>query len=56
MKAGGTITSGDFVKQSTDGTVVSGGDSGARDIGTALESAISGDLFEVAPFACIIRA
>lgn len=52
MRAGGTIAQGAFVQQSTDGTVVTDAGSGARVlVGIAMESAVSGDLFEVAPLA-----
>lgn len=55
MKAGGNITKGAFVQQSTDGSVVTDAGTGSRVlVGVALESAVSGDLFEVAPLASIV--
>jgi len=50
MNAGGTIAAGAWVQQDTDGQVVTDAGSGARMlVGQALESAVAGDIFEVAP-------
>jgi len=49
VKASGTITKGDRLQQGADGTFVTDAGSGARVVvGVALESAVSGDLFEAA--------
>lgn len=49
LKAGGTITKGDWVQQHTDGRVVTDAGGGGRVIvGVALESAVANDLCEVA--------
>ena len=49
LRAGGAITKGAEVQQSTDGTVVTDAGSGSRVIvGVALETAASGQLFECA--------
>jgi hypothetical protein len=49
LKAGGTIAKGAFVQQDSDEQVVTDAGSGARVIvGVAIESAVAGDLFEVA--------
>lgn len=51
LKLSGTVSAGDKVQQSTDGTVVTDAGSGARVvIGVALEDGVSGDLIEVATF------
>jgi hypothetical protein len=50
MCAGGAISAGDWVQQDTDGQVVTDAGSGNRVIvGQALESAVAGDIIEVAP-------
>lgn len=56
MKASGAITAGARVQQAADGTVVTdAGPGNARVVvGVALESAIAGDLIEVAPIAPMI--
>lgn len=52
MSAGGTIAAGDWVQQDSDGQVVTDAGTGSRVIvGQALESAVSGDVIEVAPIA-----
>lgn len=52
MKASGTIAAGAWVQQASDGTIVTDAGSGTRVvIGQALESAVSGDIIEVAPVA-----
>lgn len=50
MKAGGSITKGDWVQQHTDGRVVTDAGSGGRVIvGVALEGGVANDLIEIAP-------
>jgi hypothetical protein len=49
VKTSGAITAGALVAQSTDGTVVTDPGTGGRVIvGVALQTAVSGDLIEVA--------
>jgi hypothetical protein len=55
MKSSGVITKGALVQQSTDGSVVTDATTGARVIvGVAMQSAVSGDLFMVAPIGPVI--
>jgi hypothetical protein len=50
MRASGSITAGDLVMQSTDGTILTDSTSGARVIvGRACETGVSGENIEVAP-------
>jgi hypothetical protein len=50
VKASGTIAQGAYVQLHTDGSVVTDATSGPRVlVGIALESAVSGDLFECQP-------
>lgn len=50
MRASGTIAAGALVVQSTDGTVITDPESGARvAVGIALQAAVTGENFEVAP-------
>ena len=56
MKAGGSITKGDYVSQNTDGSVITDPGTGSRvTVGIALEDAVSGELFEVAPLVPIAK-
>lgn len=51
MRLSGTVTKGALVIQSTDGTVVTDAGSGQRVVvGRALESGVTGENIEVAPF------
>jgi hypothetical protein len=51
MRASGSITAGDLVIQSTDGTIVTDSGSGERVVvGRAVETGVSGENIEVAPF------
>jgi hypothetical protein len=57
LKAGGTITRGDLVKASTDGVAITFGTTGAAYIaGKALQSAVSGDIFEAFLFPMFYNA
>lgn len=50
VKLGGTVASGDFVQQHTDGTVITDAGTGARVIvGQVLEAGVANDLVEMAP-------
>lgn len=52
MCAGGVIAAGDWVQQDSDGQILTDAGTGGRVIvGQALESAVAGDIIEVAPIA-----
>jgi len=51
VKLGGTVSTGDYIQQNTDGTFVTDAGSGSRVlVGVAFESGVSGDLIEASYF------